>query len=62
MITVEYVGMYISDKEYIAILTHKNYPGKRRKVRLLLPGHQYIPTIKEIVGKRDFYLTLIEER
>lgn len=37
MITVEYEGMYISDKEYIAILTHKNYPRHRRKVRLMLP-------------------------
>lgn len=62
MITVEYVGMYISDKEYIAILTHKNYPGHRRKIRLMLPGYQYIPQIKKIAGDRGFCLTIIEER
>lgn len=62
MITVEYEGMYISDKEYIAILTHKNYPRHRRKVRLMLPGYQYIPTIKKIVSERGFCLTIIEER
>ena len=62
MITVEYVGMYVSDKEYIATLTHEKYPGQKHRVRLMLPGSQYIPSIKKIAVERGFTLTIIEER
>ncbi len=62
MLTITYETFYTSDKEYIGVVTHERYQNQSRKVRLMCPGAQYLPAIKELFQSRGFTLTIVDER
>ncbi len=62
MLTINYETLYTSDREYIIILRCERYPNRSRRVRLLCPGSQYLPTIRELFARRGFSFTISEEQ
>lgn len=61
MITITYETFYTSDRTFIVILRNEKYPGQSRRVRLMCPGSQYLPTIREILAGRGFTMRVVDE-
>lgn len=58
MLTLEYASFYASTHAFLVRLTSAS---GSRLVRVLLPGEQYIPQIKEVLARRGFSAIFHEE-
>lgn len=58
MLTLKYVGIYVSSHAFLVRLTSAS---GSRLVRVLLPGEQYIKQFKEIIALRGFDAVFYEE-